>query len=76
MNILKQIGFFLWSMLLFVAGLFTYKEFLDKPETVVTNKYDKIKNKGTNNAISTESNPIASTTQEKKRFKLFRKRKK
>jgi len=78
MNWLKQIGFFIWSALLFVAGLFTYKEFLDKPETVVNNKIGKIKNKGEGNDISTSNTTEVqqdnSQKKQKKKFRLFRKK--
>ncbi|MFZ7121800.1 MAG: hypothetical protein ACOWWH_12740 [Eubacteriaceae bacterium] len=68
----------MWSALLFVAGLFTYKEFLDKPETIVNNKIGKIKNKGENNDISTYSTTEVqqdnSLKKEKKKFRLFGKK--
>ena len=79
MNTLKQIGFFLWSVLLFIGGLFTYAKFLDKPETVVNNEFKKVKNKGQNNDISTSSNTTVTNDNDnvknKRKFRLFRKRK-
>ena len=76
MNILKQIGFFLWSALLFIAGLFTYSKFLDKPETVVNNEFKKVKNKGQNNDISTSTNTevINDNDKVKKKFRLFKRK--
>jgi len=80
MNILKQIGFFLWSALIFIAGLFTYAKLLDKPESVVNNEYGRIKNKGKNNDISTSSttNVDQDNKQVKKKLisKLFKKKNK
>ena len=59
-NWIKQIGLALLGIICFVGGLFVYAKFLDKPKTVVNNEYGKIKNKGTNNDVSTSNSVITS----------------
>ena len=63
----------LWSVLCtvggFVMGLLTFRYLLDKPETVVNNRYDKIKNKGDGNSVAVESTTqVTNTTRKDKRI--------
>lgn len=62
-----------WSVLCtvggFVMGLLTFRYLLDKPETVVNNHYDKIKNKGDGNSVAVESTTqVTNTTRKDKRI--------
>ena len=76
MSWIKQIGFFIWSAILFVGGMFAYAKYLDKPESVVNNQYDKIKNKGKGNSIDTESdtNVQVSNEEDRRKIKIFGRR--
>lgn len=78
-NWLKQFGLALWGIICFIGGLFVYAKFLDKPETVVNNEYGKIKNKGTNNDVSTSNSTQVSNEEnnvkKKRKFRLFGKKK-
>lgn len=75
MKILNQIGTSLWTLIVAIGAIFLYEKFIDKPDTVINNKIGKIKNKGENNDISTSSSTQVSNKQEKKKFKLFKRRK-
>lgn len=75
MNWLKQIGLALWGIVCFIGGLFVYAKMLDKPETVINNEYDKIKNKGTNNSVDVQNESSIQQKEEKKKIKLFRRKK-
>ena len=62
-----------WSVLCtvggFVMGLLTFRYLLDKPETVVNNHYDKIKNKGDGNSVAVENTTqVTNTTRKDKRI--------
>jgi len=76
MNWLKQIGLALWGILCFVGGLFVYAKILDKPETVINNEYDKIKNKGTNNSVDVQNESSIQQKEDNRKFKLFRRKNK
>jgi len=76
MNWLKQIGLALWGIVCFVGGLFVYAKILDKPETVINNEYDKIKNKGTNNSVDVQNESSIQQKEDKRKFKLFRRKNK
>lgn len=53
----------------FVMGLLTFRYLLDKPETVVNNHYDKIKNKGDGNSVAVENTTqVTNTTRKDKRI--------
>lgn len=79
MNYLKQFGIAIWSLIVAIGSIFLYEKYVDKPETVVNNKIGKIKNKGDNNEVSTESHTDVSNeskqVKNKRKFKLFRKKK-
>jgi len=79
MNWLKQLGAAIWTLLVSIGSIFLYEKFIDKPETVVNNKIGKIKNKGDNNEVSTESHTDVSNdnsqTKKKRRFRIFGKKK-
>ena len=79
MNWLKQLGAAIWTLLVAIGSIFLYEKFIDKPETVVNNKIGKIKNKGDNNEVSTESHTDVSNdnsqTKKKRRFRIFGKKK-
>lgn len=78
MNWLKQLGTAIWTLLVAIGSIFLYEKFIDKPDTVVNNKIGKIKTKGDNNDVSTESHTDVSNdnshTKKKRRFRLFKKR--
>ena len=62
-----------WSVLCtvggFLMGLLTFRYLLDKPETVVNNHYDKIKNKGDGNSVAVENTTqVTNTTRKDKRI--------
>jgi len=76
MNWLKQIGLALWGILCFIGGLFVYAKILDKPETVINNEYDKIKNKGTNNSVDVQNESSIQQKEDNRKFKLFRRKNK
>jgi len=76
MNWLKQIGLALWGIVCFVGGLFVYAKMLDKPETVINNEYDKIKNKGTNNSVDVQNESSIQQKEDNRKFKLFRRKNK
>lgn len=62
-----------WSVLCtvggFIMGLLTFRYLLDKPETVVNNHYDKIKNKGDGNSVAVENTTqVTNTTRKDKRI--------
>ena len=62
-----------WSVLCtvggFVMGLLTFRYLLDKPETVVNNHYDKIKNKGDGNSVAVENTTqVTNITRKDKRI--------
>ena len=76
MNWLKQIGLALWGIVCFIGGLFVYAKMLDKPETVINNEYDKIKNKGTNNSVDVQNESSIQQKEDKRKFKLFRRKNK
>lgn len=62
-----------WSVLCtvvgFLLGLLTFRYLLDKPETVVNNHYDKIKNKGDGNSVSVDNTTqVTSMTRKEKRI--------
>ncbi len=62
-----------WSVLCtvggFLMGLLTFRYPLDKPETVVNNHYDKIKNKGDGNSVAVENTTqVTNTTRKDKRI--------
>ena len=77
MNWLKQIGLALWSLLVAIGSIFLYERYIDKPDTTVNNEYGKIKNKGTNNDVSTSNNTQVSNDNDnikkKRKFRLFKK---
>jgi hypothetical protein len=79
MNIIKQFALAIWSLIVAIGSIFIYEKFVDKPETVVNNKIGKIKNKGDNNDVSTESHTDVSNdnkeVKNKRKFKLFRRKK-
>ena len=79
MNWLKQLGAAIWTLLVAVGSIFLYEKFIDKPETVVNNKIGKLKTKGDNNEVSTESSTQVSNDNDnvknKRKFRLFRKNK-
>ena len=53
----------------FLMGLLTFRYLLDKPETVVNNHYDKIKNKGDGNSVAVENTTqVTNTTRKDKRI--------
>lgn len=78
MSWLKQLGAAIWTLLVAIGSIFLYEKFIDKPDTVVNNKIGKIKNKGDNNDVSTESHTDVSNdnsqTKNKRRFRLFKKK--
>ena len=62
-----------WSVLCtvggFLMGLLTFRYLLDKPETVVNNHYDKIKNKGDGNSVVVDNTTqVTNTTRKDKRI--------
>ena len=76
MNWLKQIGLALWGIVCFIGGLFVYAKMLDKPDTVINNEYDKIKNKGTNNSVDVQNESSIQQKEDNRKFKLFRRKNK
>jgi len=77
MELLKKIGFALWSVVMVVVGFFAYS-LMDKPDLSVTNNYKKLKAKGQNNKVDnttvTNVKQEQNTTKTKKRFRFFKKR--
>lgn len=69
-QILKKIGFALWSVLLFAAGVFFAMK-IDKPDTVVNNSIGKIK--GENDVTNTPTTTVENK-KEKKKFRLFKRK--
>lgn len=71
---MKKLLGYLVTLGSFILGLFTYRYFLDKPETVVNNHYDKIKNKGTGNSVDVTSTTEVTNTATTKKEKRIEKR--
>lgn len=69
-QIIKNIAFAVWSVILFAAGVF-FAIKVDKPDTVVNNSIGKIK--GANDVTNTPNTTI-DNKKEKKKFRLFRKK--
>lgn len=77
--IFKQIG----AALLLIGGFmigFLFARKTEKPQTIVNNNYDKIKNKGQDNNVDTKSETVVNNDNKKqsskKKFRLFGKKKK
>lgn len=68
----------IWSVILFIGGIFFYAKLLDKPETVVNNEYKKVKTKGQSNTTSTDNHQVVDIDNKKvkRKFRLFKKRNK
>jgi hypothetical protein len=69
-QIIKNIAFTMWSVILFALGVF-FAIKIDKPDTVVNNSIGKIK--GANDVTNTPTTTI-DNKKEKKKFRLFRKK--
>lgn len=71
-QIIKNIAFATWSVILFALGVF-FAIKVDKPDTVVNNSIGKIK--GANDVTNTPTTTV-DNKKEKKKFRLFRKKRK
>ena len=69
-QIIKNIAFAVWSVILFALGVF-FAIKMDKPDTVVNNSIGKIK--GANDVTNTPTTTV-DNNKEKKKFRLFRKK--
>ena len=69
-QIIKNIAFAVWSIILFALGVF-FAIKVNKPDTVVNNSIGKIK--GANDVTNTPTTTI-DNKKEKKKFRLFRKK--
>lgn len=77
---IKSLGLGIWTVICFIGGILFYVKAIDKPETIVNNNYDKIKNKGTDNTVDTTNNTTVANDNKKqsskKKLRIFGKKRK